>query len=717
MDMQANGAEQRFVASTFQKSFAAMKGQEFVLYGTGLNTQAVLAGTKGFRFAGLMDQAAEGRMVYGHKVLGDKEVIALHPAVVIIARQSVINIIYQRIQHLSKEHGISIYDIHGRLLGEESLKYQNSGLAYWGATEEGLADKIRQSDILSFDIFDTLLMRRVLQPPDVFELVQLRLKGEGHAYPFARMRQEAENACPCCPCLKEIYAAMQRLYGLGPDVLQRMQELECEVDAGVLLRREKMCQAFQQAVAEGRKVYLISDMYYPGAYLEKLLLRHGIQGYAGLFVSCDVKRSKQDGSLFQWYLANAGPGKKLHIGDNRRADIQQAQACGIETFQVYSAYEMLSASALQGMLAGAETLKKRCILGLVAARAFNDPFVLGPSRGRLPIRDASVIGHAFIGPLLTEFAVWLAQQAQELKLEKLLFPSRDGYLIQKLYETVTGKRDGGIYFRTSRRAASVAGITGMADIKRIGERKYHGTCGEFLRQRYGTDMKAADPRREIEVSRMDGGCKEQMLADYETAILHNAQAEREQYLVYLRKQGIVPGAGQGLIDFVASGTVQYHLEKLLGCSLQGLYFATMNLPNGMYQLGTGQIAAAYGNLTSYGTQGSIGKHYLFLESILGDGKASFSHIDREGNEVFEETEGVSSREAVEQLQKAAQAYTAEYTSLFAGIKAGVPELEFVDKLFGMLFTGRCLVERQVKEAFQNEDLYDGVDAYQPWEEF
>ncbi|KAI4448519.1 hypothetical protein C823_003039 [Eubacterium plexicaudatum ASF492] len=152
MNKQGHGAEQRLVAETFQKSFAAMQDQKIVLYGTGINTEAVLQGTEGFRFVGLMDQAASGQVIYGQKVLNDREVIAMRPMIVIIARQSVVNIIFKRIQYLSLEHGICIYDLYGKLLGEENLQYQNGDLPYWNASEEELMEKIETSEIVSFDI-------------------------------------------------------------------------------------------------------------------------------------------------------------------------------------------------------------------------------------------------------------------------------------------------------------------------------------------------------------------------------------------------------------------------------------------------------------------------------------------------------------------------------------------------------------------------------------
>ena len=50
------------------------------------------------------------------------------------------------------------------------------GLCLLVAQREELAKLIDQYEVISFDIFDTLLMRRVLEPQDVFRLVEYTLR-------------------------------------------------------------------------------------------------------------------------------------------------------------------------------------------------------------------------------------------------------------------------------------------------------------------------------------------------------------------------------------------------------------------------------------------------------------------------------------------------------------------------------------------------------------
>lgn len=709
-DRNQYGPEQRQVIEAFTKGFDAQKGQKIVLYGIGKNTEAVLSGTDGFQFVGLMDQSATGTVIYGKKVLSDEEVVALRPIIVIIARQSVIQIIFKRIHHLKMEHGIDIYDFQGNALGE-SFQYRNEDLPYWDASQEELVGEIKKHDIISFDIFDTLLMRKVLQPEDVFRLVEVRLRKEGHGYPFVEMRLEAEYRLGNCPDLDEIYENLKRMYALPADLAGYMEDLECEVDASLLLRREIMCEIFRAAVAEGKKVYLLSDMYYPKKFLEKLLGQNGITGYQDVFVSCDVKKEKSDGSLYRWFHSITGSGRKLHIGDNRRADIEKAREHGIDAYHIYSAYELLMASAMQDILANTETLPQRCLLGLAISMLFNNPFVLHSSRGYLHISDIRNIGYCFMAPILVGFMKWFIGKIKEHGIEQVLFGSRDGYLVKKIYELMKESTSDteAVYFRTSRRASGVAALRDFMDIQKIAKRRYYGTYGEYLGARFGIDMDASDTRKELLVKDTEDDTTQEVLWDYQEKILQNAAFERKNYLKYLDRKKILTDKKQAFFDFVAGGTVQYNVEKLLRQNMLGVYFATVNLPNGMYREDTDGIITAYGNIRSYDRINNLGKYYLFLEAVLVDETGTFSYIDRDGTEVFGIWKGTRDNyPMIARLQEAVLGYVAEYRHCFYDLGMERQELDFVDELFGMLFSERCRVDRDIKHVFWNDDSYDGL---------
>ena len=708
------GEEQSLVVNTFQHEFENMKEQKIVLYGIGKNTEAILRETKDFQFYGLMDQNTTGQIIYQKKVLSEEEVIKIHPIIVIIARESVIGIIYKRIQHLQNQHGIKIYNYKGEILGQKETLYQNEELDYWNISEKDLVQEIKKHEVISFDIFDTLLMRRVLQPEDIFSLVEEKLNKKGVVCSFREKRIEAEHLSGYCPNLDEIYDKLAIICGWSDKAKEEIKTLERATDFDMIVPRKKMCQFFRTAVKMGKKIYLISDMYYTKKDMEELLAKYQLMGYEALLISSEIRKQKSDGTLYGWFLSRYCVGEKcLHIGDNRRVDIEKARENGLDSFQIYSAYEILMASALQDILTDITTIRKKCILGLIISEIFNNPFAMYGSRGAYRMNKVSDIGYSFVGPYMMEYVQWLWKKVKENSIEQVLFPSRDGYLIQKIYR-LQKEPVANVYFRTSRRAVTVAGIYDSQDIQRVAQRTYYGNYTSFLKSRFGIEMRKDDDRALCLVNKRKD-LLTQVLDDYAKDILEEAQKERKNYLRYLGKKKILNKKRQVIFDFVAGGTVQYNLGKILQKNLKGMYFATMNLPNSMYEDDTDMIDTAYGNIQSYGTNNNLAKYYLFLETILVDEKATFSHIDDEGQEIYEaySIENCVYRD-IKKLQSAVMHYCTLWVKLFSFLQEANPELHFSDQLFGMLFSKRCKVADSVKNTFYNDDAYDGVSVYSLW---
>lgn len=720
--------EQKTVIRAFEQGFSDRKKQRMLLYGVGINTKAVLEGTSGFSFAGLMDAASEGQMKYGLPVYSAKEVLQMQgkPLIVIIARQSVVTIIYKRIAWLHEEHGIEIYDFGGRLLGEGACTYENEGLAYWNSSEEQLKRLIDAHDLITFDIFDTLLVRRVLEPADVFELVERKLRRMGTDIPFQRLRVDAEkrlNAKGRHPKIDEIYDELGSMLASEQNTVnaavkpEEIKRMEMETDRQMLLPRKKMTDLFRYALQAGKKIYLLSDMYYSGSYLKAVLDSFGICGYEEIWVSCERECEKADGSMYRAFakhltsvrvLEDCSPDSThriLHIGDNRYADYEKAVGAGYDAFLIYSAYELLQASSLQGILASVGTLEKKAMTGMLAARAANDPFAFHKSRGWFHVGNEWELGYYFIAPVILEFVKWFSGVAEGAGINKILFPSRDGYLIQKVYLYLMGEKAiPSVYFRTSRRAVTVAAIENMDDIQAIAKRTYHGTCSAFLMARYGVEMDGADCWADRDVQDL---CQEELqtlLDHYEEKILFNASVERAHYLDYLKQMGICSSDEMLIFDFVAGGTVQYAMEKLLGTKLRGAYFATMNLPNSMYDLDTNEIQTAYGNFESYHIDSNLGRHYLLMETVLVDGRDTLAYIDENLHAVYEQPAGRTNVQSMMNLQQGVLQYVKDYLAYFDGLGA---DLSFADEIYGLLFSDGCVVSNAVKKIFENDDYYDG----------
>ena len=641
--------EQQYVIETFSNSFSKFKSKRILLYGVGKNTKAILENDKDFNFLGLMDQNTVGEVIYGLPVLSIDDVIKNHSddmIIVIIARESVISIIYKRIEILSVEYGIPIYDIQGKNISKESQSFIPVDTPYWMQSYEKLCAEIDNHKVISFDIFDTLLMRRILLPEDVFEVVELKLENRGIKIPFKNLRLQAERElCGIEPNIDEIYYRFEYLLkdnGLDCicDKLDYIKRVEINTDRLLLTTRKVVVDAFRYAVKSGKDVYLLTDMYYSSDLLSEILSSKGIVGYKKVFVSNEINCTKESGEaysvLFNKINNDFNKNDILHIGDNRRADVDMAQKNGFDVFHVYSGYELLMASSMKDLLVDTLKLSKRISIGIIGATLFNDPFCLGKSKGYVCVDDLSILGYVFVAPIIEEFVRWMDRIIKEKEIDRILFASRDGFLIQKIYKILTQNEIPNFYFRTSRRAVTVPAIFGKDDIYSLAKRKYNGNFGSFLRDRYGISM--MDENSEILTESIDHERLISIIDHYVDVILRNASKERMNYCKYLNCNGIFTedkNERVAIFDFVTSGTIQYSISKILERDIIGICFATMNLPNNMYEEKTDKIFSMYENFTSYGCKYALGRNYLILESVLTDDRNTFLYVDDYGNEKFE----------------------------------------------------------------------------------
>ncbi len=706
-------AEQEMIADFFMQGFQNYKRKPIVIYGIGKNTKAILCKAKDYNIIGLMDSKTVGQTIYGLRVLDEQEVISRKPLIVIVARDSVINIIYKRIEHLLLDHGIKIFNSRGIEINQDVSPFDNSQLKYWNYTEEDLKEEIQKHDVISFDVFDTLIMRRVLEPEDVFVLVEEWGKNEGYDVPFKSWRMAAEKVCTGVPALDDIYFYMQQNYQVDPGLIGRYRQKELEIEKKCLIPRRKMVDIYKWSMNKGKRVYLVSDMYLPAKLLGRLLKDLGITGYEELLVSCDYKKEKSTGELFSCLLQKEPHSKILHIGDNRYADIERGKEAGLDVFHIYNACELLMASSMQEIMAKLDTKEKRAILGLLVSQLLNDPFALTESRGKMKVCSLEQMGACFVAPMMLEFIQWLIHSGIT-EYDLVIFPSRDGYFVKKLYDRISRYQPipSSCYLKSSRRAVMVPSIESESDILQILLRSFQGTIGELLEKRFGIVPKEAEKETERNVQDVDIRQLKEIVLKYKDSIFCEAQKEKNNYLAYLDSCGISGGHNYILFDFVAGGTVQYYFQKLINSGFQGRYFATMNMSDEMRSKET--VKAAYGNFASYHSEYCLSKYYLVMECILTDPDASLICIEEDGRFVFEERENVKFP-YMKKLQDAMLGdYAEDYFELYGTFGEWRPQLEFADEIYGYLFRQDTLVSDYIKAVFRNDDYFNGIDQSNMW---
>lgn len=302
-----------------------------------------------------------------------------------------------------------------------------------------LIRKAETAKVVSFDVFDTLFVRPLIDPEDLFDIV-----GERAGIPgFRAMRQTAQRDAFVAMAqqgrgeisLDDIYACWK-----GDAVAARaLQQIEYDLELELTLPNPRMTETYRRLCAE-KPVVLTSDMYLPAAFFDELLRRHGLTASA-VFVSSERNATKRDsGELFNVVARAMGvePSEILHVGDNPVSDIERARERGLQTFHYRDPFEIRRPKLTSITTSVVHALH----------RVSEDAPVLG-SLGEM--------GYRWGGPAAVGFLAWLERRCEDDGIEKLLFLSRDGYVLDRLARHGAPKKlPSNTYFKGSRVAFMLA---------------------------------------------------------------------------------------------------------------------------------------------------------------------------------------------------------------------------------------------------------------------
>lgn len=710
------------LAAEFLRRFEHLRGMPIALYGLGANTPRLLNAVEGFDIVGLMDPENSGRRVFGLPVLSKEEAAARVKAIVIVARSAVVPIVYARIADLASQHGISIYDLGGNLLSSRPRPARLPWRAEPNSDEQALRQAIAAAEVVSFDIFDTLLMRQVARPENVFDLVEARTRsslGSDRAFKSERAAAERTVGEACCaPTIEAIYRELAQRLALNADETADLMATEIAVETQVLVRRETMVKLFEEAVAAGKPVYLLSDMYLGREILSRILEAKGIYGYRELIVSCDVGRTKRSGELFSWFRDRVGCGKLLHIGDDPVADRETPRQLGFKTFAVASGYEMLLISPFARLLSRVASPSDALALGLVVARAFNDPFLFHRTEGRLRVEAGDDLGYLGYGVMVTAILQWLFARTGGQADATILFGARDGYLFHRLYARMAealGKTDAArsVYFLTSRRAVTVPSIHNRRDILTLVEgTSGRPSFGEILETRFGVPAAAGDLRaqRRFDCEAMDE--LKAFVLDYEQAILSQAAAERAAYRRYVASFHLPPEGPLFFFDLITSGTIPYLLPSVLGREAACLC-VLMNRPQ-RYALPAG-FHSFLGPAGEHDRTHHFARGHYLAESIFTAPAPELRSFDPRGEPVYADHD--DSHSAFDRTTPVRDGI-ADFVEAFLAL-AGPAALapigpELADEINGMVLSEECKIDALLKADFMVGDRYTFMPALNPW---
>ncbi len=440
------------------------------------------------------------------------------------------------------------------------------------------------ADIVSFDVFDTLLVRFFGEPTDLFAALAERLAPPLTAI-FAKERIAAEHRARVAAAAKGepdiTLAAIYRELGqaltargvAGGIDLDWIASEEVALELCCARADPQVAAAFQALVAAGRRVLLVSDMYLPASCVGQMLAQCGITGFERLYLSSETMAAKADGSAWPYLRAASGlapDARIVHLGDNPQSDGAAARAAGVTAFLLTPPKERrLGSRLVQRGHWLTEVFASLLRQDLVSHRDDPDfdPYWLA-------------IAHLIVAPAVLGMAGHVRHAAQANGSDRVFFLARDGLIFQKAYEAAWRPTDAAPsrYVWCSRRCVNFANITALDEVSLDFLASGAAISPEAYLRRI--DLDPADPTIQAVTARFfadphkpvhtaDGrAALHAMFTALAEPILAQAAAEREALLAHLDDIALYDGPAV-VVDLGWHGSLQRSL-MLLGRSRTGV---------------------------------------------------------------------------------------------------------------------------------------------------
>lgn len=520
-----------------------------------------------------------------------------------------------------------------------------------------LKQQIDKVEVVSFDIFDTLITRNFISPTEVFtdmkkEVFELT---NGEVSDFRRLRmysekQAMENAKKLGKedvNLDDIYNFFTEHFKIDSKTMEQIKMLEMEKEFKNIIPRESGVQLFFHALQKGKKVILISDMYLPKDFIESFLSHHKITGYHKFYLSQEVGKRKHEGSLYKHVLSDLSISADniIHIGDNAIGDIKRANENKIMTYHLVKSNDIFSkksqsANDIHDYFTKNRTLHNSLMLKPIIDKFFDEEHII--KKDTLFNNDRFNFGFMALGPIVFSFSLWLRKQLINNNIKKVFFLSRDGKVFKDAFDELFGSEFETEYIFASRFISKTTRINSRPAIwETVYEHIYNTDLKTLFKYRLGLQ----EDDLNIEVLSEFGVSKETILTNsfnrdklYQIALAHEdriyeiSSEKNQNYIDYLKQKGF-DSDKIAIVDIGYAGTMQsYFTEAFPNTDIMGFYLGTLN--EGLIKLK--DTNKAKGFVTDYSSKKDdkniIQTHRFLLETIICSEDDSFLYMDKADDE-------------------------------------------------------------------------------------
>lgn len=424
--------------------------------------------------------------------------------------------------------------------------------------------KIKKYEVISFDIFDTLLYRKVNKIEELFQNVEKKLKlSKIFIENYTLKRQEAEKK------VKEKYGyyyTFNDIYNeleYDKKIKEKIMELELEEEYIGCFPNYMIKSLYENLKNLNKKIIFTSDMYLPKKHIEKMLIKCGY-GKEEIFLSCDIKKSKRDRSIYPYILKKIKISNKkiIHIGDAKRSDYFNSRISGINSI----------------LIKPKNNEEDKLCDYIIKNLEKTDKFYM--------------YGLKIFAPIFTGFCEWLHEELEKEKVENIYFFTREGKFFKEIYdELYPTQRTRLLYI--SRKSINSANLKTILtelnedNFDKIFSFNLTETLENFFKRinsnfsNYEIQAKSYNLTKETIIRKNKNKCVNFILSIKNLLILEAIKYE-DNLIKYLKNNKFKGKIG--IIDIGWAGSIQYNLKEFcnknnIDVDIKGYYLGVDNTFN------------------------------------------------------------------------------------------------------------------------------------------
>ncbi len=527
---------------------------------------------------------------------------------------------------------------------------------------EMLAKRLSEYDVISFDVFDTLILRSFSKPTDLFFVV-----GQALGYPdFERIRREMEQKArerKYKRCghreinFDEIWEIMEEETGI---LAETGKKAEWEAEMKYCFANPYFLKVVRELRKYHRKLIITSDMYLHEKQIRKLLSHAGYPEFDACFVSCEYGESKSEGTLYKTVKKACGLEQRyVHIGDNPYSDQKKAKELGFAVFPYRNVNTSWNEFRSEDMSAVTGSMYR----GIVNAHLHN---------GLNQYSMAYEFGFIYGGLFVLGYCQFIHEYVKTHDIDKILFLARDGDILNQVYQQLYPQEASNCEYVYWSRLAAAKMSAGYFKYDYFRRFLYHKVNQDYTLKQIFSSMELEDMLTGYLTFR-NGKCSENTLLTLQEAneAKDYLMAHWEEVLKHYEEQldagktyygRILEGCSRVVavdVGWAGSGAVSldHIVNKIwhMDCEITGLLAGTNSAYNAEpdsseAQLYSGKLASF---LFSQGHNRDIWKihnpgkgHNIIVELLLASDQASFRKFTKSGDgfEFAKKTEEIDSRQ-------------------------------------------------------------------------